>query len=452
MKASICVLDNAIKFPSDDQSGLKFRAGAIATADILIYSLNKEEWQDTNLRNFMENILKDETYIVSAFENHEFFLKYRKKEIFSPDIIVFDWDIPGYTFEDTEQKLYEILTETSAVIAIFTESDKKREISILLEKPNYNKYSHRTFVIDKLSEKSAENLKTRLEERKGHLHLTHGFMLRRNMDIALSQVLSDLGAISYEQFISIFGSQNGEKSSIPENEYLEIILEKFKSVLLDGASNASITVDHESHDETMLRKIYNFRMYQPQSDDVIRKGDIVKKTTDPDKLFLVFSSDCHMNEFWRKNLGHLALIPIYRISNSVLKDRLNRFQKDKLDAYKITSVTNSASIPAISVLPGVFCEEKDGIVEYFDGVLSPKEIESVYIDAPKDKSGRALKNVFVKYSDWENVNAKRIKLVEPFLSGINSYILSQITGWGVPDYSESLQELFAKEIGNIKNK
>ena len=88
-KFSICLLDDKIPLPLD--SGLiDHRALSSLLSD-------SEKWKgDTALFELVKQLNADsDKYILSGFLHCDNFIRYIDEVIFSPDIIVFDWDYPG---------------------------------------------------------------------------------------------------------------------------------------------------------------------------------------------------------------------------------------------------------------------------------------------------------------------------------------------------------------------
>ncbi|MDT8413688.1 MAG: hypothetical protein RQ875_14590, partial [Vicingaceae bacterium] len=73
-----------------------------------------------------------------------------------------------------------------------------------------------------------------------------------------------------------------------------------------------------------LSKIWNYRLYHSPNDKFVRKGDILHKRNS-ETLFLVLTSDCHLQRFWKNNLGYITLIPMHPIENSDITKRIKDY-------------------------------------------------------------------------------------------------------------------------------
>lgn len=157
------------------------------------------------------------------------------------------------------------------------------------------------------------------------------------------------------------------------------------------------------------------------------------------------SSDCHLDKFWQKNIGHIALIPIYQLGDERIINKIKQYNKNNIAQFSISSLINPRGLESITILPGVFFDNTEK--KYVDGLLSPKEVLNVEIplregDEPKQH---------LKYKDETTIIGKeRIRLVEPFLSPVVQFVLKTITNVGVPDFGEELQCDIKKKIQAYK--
>jgi hypothetical protein len=183
-------------------------------------------------------------------------------------------------------------------------------------------------------------------------------------------------------------------------------------------------------------------LHKPQ-DDIVRKGDIVWHKTG-NKYFLIISSDCHLNDFWKKNIGFIVAVPIYKANDPSLSDKLVKLLKKKaLTDYKLSSVVNPQGVN-LTMIPAM--DNKD------DYIVMLKEIETFEIDIP-DNYDKSSKLPFpLRYSQMINFEGQhRFRLNEPFLSALIERILRNIADIGVPDYSESIQNIltdYIKKLGS----
>ena len=479
---SLCILDNEIPLELlEPITNVKINDTKCIDENILNYCLNakdkngnKIEWKDENLRNFIAEILND-GYFVSAFKSHSFFFNHRAETLFSPDIIIFDWDVGGG--EDSVENLKLVLESTYSIVAIFTGTE---ETEIYRQLNNeFKKYELRYFHIKK-EENSAKVLKDKIKS-KIQFSYEKSNDLKIKTEHALSEVLSNLGQITFENFICLFGSLSNNERELANLEFYEIIADKLKSALIDRDSgemieingreltnlelyeiiadelrNALINRDSEEvirvpngegiGDSNVIRSIWHYRLFQKPKDDVVRKGDIIKIESS-NLHYFVLSSDCHMNEFWKKNLGHLSIIPIYPIDNEKMKEKLKKYNGNILKDFSITSISNPRTIESITVLPGVFQKTDDGtgMVSYSDGIVYPKEITNIEIDMPVGTTSKSK----LRYDNTKIIGDNRIRLTEPFLSPLVQYILKCVTDMGAPDYGKELQDIIKVQIKEL---
>lgn len=445
-KLSLCILDDKIPVEKLNSLG-KINDTSCIDDNMLSLCLsrfNDEEWDDIDLRNFVTKIKSDDTFTVSGFKSHTFFFNHREEVLFSPDVIIFDWDTGDGT--DSSDNLLKLLNTTYCLVGIFTSADTEGEVTSKLKNEKFKEFQHRFFLIKKNEENSAQQLKDSIETKKKHFSFQYGNGLKIKTEEALSEVLSDIGKLSYEELISLFGihTKLENKSELYELDFIEIIIDRMKAVLISGGYDKIISVPHTKiNDEQLIRKIWYFRLYQKPNDTFVRKGDIIKLENSNLKYF-VLSSDCHLDKFWQKNLGHLSLVPIYPINHECIKKKIKGYTNiNTIKQFSITSLTNPQMLINITVLPGVFYSEG----EYIDGILSPKEIMNLEIEMPGDKNSKQ----HIKYDGVRIIGKDRIRIIDPFLLPLTQFILKNITDVGVPDFGTELQDSIKKQIREIAN-
>lgn len=152
-KLSLCILDD--KIPVERLTDIQIDDTSYIDGNILKHCLTLQneagepyDWGDKSLRNFVDAIKDDADYSISGFKNHLFFFNHKEDVIFSPDIIVFDWDM-GDGGQDSSTNLLKLLSSTYCLVAIFTGEDAEDGVSELLNKPEFKEYQCRCFLIKK---------------------------------------------------------------------------------------------------------------------------------------------------------------------------------------------------------------------------------------------------------------------------------------------------------------
>jgi hypothetical protein len=442
-KLSLCILDDKIPVEKLKDLGETINDTSYIDENLLSLCLslfNDDEWDDVDLRNFVSEIKTDDTFTISGFKSHTFFFNHKEEILFSPDIIVFDWDTGDGT--DSSDNLLKLLNSTYCLVAVFTGADTEDEVTSELAKEIFKEFQHRLFLVKKNENNSVQQLKDSIESKKKHFSFQYGNELKLKTERALSEVLSSIGKLSYEELISLFGIhiKQDDKSRLYELDFIEIILDRMKAVLISSGYDNIIDVPHTNiNDEQTVRKIWYFRLYQKPNDFFVRKGDIIE-LQDSDLKYLVLSSDCHLDKFWQKNLGHITLIPIYRLNNSVIINKIKNYNKENVKQFSISSLINPRGLENITILPGVFFNNEEN--SYIDGILCPKEILSIEIPIPAGSEPKQ----HLKYDNSRIIGNERIQLVEPFLSPLIHFILKTITDVGVPDFGHELQDDLKKKI------
>lgn len=442
MKYSICFIDDKIpveNFPN------YFDDTKIINESTLKYLIdNIKVWDETAVHNLvLELLAQNDKWHVNSFKNPSFFINHQKDELYSPEIILYDWDYGfGPNSNEAEEYLLKILNNTYAIIHIFTHADENNEISDILSKPAFKTFKERLNLIKKGEEGSIQKVLESAENRyKENFSYKFGKELFLNAHKALNKILVSISQLSFEQFVSSIGNKLPDgRNVITRNNMIEIISEKFKHELHEHNFSEIETPFQLTHssDIELVRKIWAYRLYYKPNDDIVRKGDIIKRISDGN-LFIVISSDCHLNAFWNKNYGYISLIPLHKLeNNNNFNNKFCALKSSKISNFTLTSLTNP-NIQDITILPSIQIEESDEMNDY---LLVPKEICSIYIELPNLTNINDIKNnLQLKYSFWSEIDSKnRLSISEPFKSPLIQFILENITGYGCPDFPYSLQQ------------
>jgi hypothetical protein len=450
-KQSICILDDQI--PVSKFMDIVADDTSLIDKNLFNHYLKSEkEWDDVDLLRFTQSICnKKDEYIISGFTHHEMFFNYIEENIYSPDIIVFDWDM-GDSGTNSETNLLQLLRQTFALIAIFTSADQKGEVTTIIQKNEFQEYKHNLFLIQKDEDNAFQTLVSTIAEKIKHFSFQKGKDIKQKTLNAVDSVLGKISTLSYEQFVSLFGKKilvdGTEKAIISSLEYIEIISEKATSQLIgSGSFFGNIEVNYaKTNDENSIRKAWRLRLFQEPKDDIVRKGDIIRLKDDEESKYLVISSDCHLSEFWKKNHGYLSLIPIFKISSLKVCHKLKTFDSENSRSFSITSVTNPRFLSNITVIPSIFSSKnEDGIEIFEDGILYPKNVLSKEIGLEEGKNPKEP----LIYDNINIIGNDRIRIVEPFLNPIIQFSLKNITDIGVPDFPVELNDMIKEEIRNI---
>jgi len=453
MKHSVCIIDDAIPttgFP-DFIDGTKKLDQAI----LKYLTINENDWSEPTLKSLIEEINNtQDNWSLSAFTNPEFYLRHYDEELFSPDIIFFDWAYGGST-TPSEDFLKQILEKTYAVVNIYTGEDNENEVTNLIESDEFESYKERLKVVKKESDNSIQELFNETRSRlQDNFSFRYGQELKNNALSALDDILIEISKLSIKDFVALFGSKKGNNFTITTNELTSIIAQKFMHELLskhfsNAEEQTSGEVDFE--DEQMVRRIWSYRLYYSPNDNIVRKGDIISKVNgNGNQLFLVLSSDCHLNMFWKKNFGYVALVPLYRLddSNEEVKKKFTAVNAKTLKGFKITSLTNP-SIEGITILPGI----KDENGHCHDYLLNTKEVFTKRRELPKikgiDNHKYGLRLTYNYFNGYKGTN--RIRVSEPFLSPLIQYIMDNVTGYGCPDFPDYLSKKMKEKFDGSRS-
>ncbi|HIC8754445.1 hypothetical protein [Elizabethkingia anophelis] len=449
MRKNICIIDDSL--PVVDYPEFINSAKLIDESALKFLCSQHSEWPEEPLKGLINEIISSHAdWGINAFHTPTFYFNHIEEEIYSPEIIIFDWDYAGES-EATDVHLYRVLSTSYSVVGIFTGADRKDEIEKIINNDPFKKYSDRIHLVEKGEENAIAKIINEVNQKfESHFSYKFGQELKYNSVKSLDEILVSISKLSYDEFICAFGHKSEDgNTDITIKEFVEIISEKFKNHL----SNIKFTeeeikpVDCSGISVDDISKLWSYRMYYSPIDDLVRTGDIITlKDYDKHTKFLVISANCHLRQFWKKNFGNLALVPLYEKSND------NNNVKNKLVLFKslgdynkanATSISNEWTHDALSIVASVPVPNEHSQIEYKDYIIFPKEIITINIPPPieiKDDNLGKIRNLKLNYSDSDMLISKnRININEPFRTPLIQFALNNITGYGAPDYPASLQ-------------
>lgn len=472
-KLSLCILDD--KIPVEQLTDIKIKDTSYIDGNVLRHCLTLQDeagalsdWGDESLRNFVDAIKDDEDYIISGFKNHIFFFNHKEEVIFSPDIVVFDWDM-GDGGQDSLENLRKLLSSTYCLVAIFTGEDAEDGVSEELNKPEFGEYRHRCFLIKKQDVDSANTLKTKIKEREKDFSFEFGNEFRKASLSALNEILVELGKTTSDELNHYFNiedendlkgfisekynclfSLKGNRLNYPKgNKWMESLLhvvrKKFERRLVSLDIASLNKGNPPAINDDILEKLWSYRLYHkyPDSDKKVRKGDIVCKD---ERFYLVINSDCHLPYVWGKNLGFVNVIPLELVNgeNARLEGILSLVPNGKRD-YKQQSFSEKMQ----SFPEGTFCMPFVPVGEgYSTFLFFAKNLTNIQVPKPTLNKDETFKRKHFTYDLFDSY--RRIcTLSEPFLTPIISNILSVIAGHGCPDYSNATKSLLDNKLKQI---
>lgn len=441
-KYSVCIIDDKIpvsKFP-DYMDETK----VLNQNNFQHLLFEKKSWDEIQLLNLVENLFRQSDYTISGFSSHNFFLNHIEENTFSPDVVIFDWDVGEGTSANPKGNLLRILKTKHCLIAIYTAADQTNEVTNIIDGDEFKVYKDRLFLIKKDNDNSVDLLTQAINERLDNFSFNLGKTIKRNTLQAIDNILIGIGKLSFNQFISLFGTTGpNNKKILTQNDFIDILNEKLKYELNNISLESSWEGENTKvEDVNLLRGLWRFRLYHYTKDEIIRKGDILQKGADEDKLFLVLSSDCHLDSFWYKTLGHLALVPLYKIDkdNLALKGKINYRPNNKIARYEVTSLVNPNGFDFLTILPSLVVKNK----EHFDYALIARERFSLDIKLEGTNANNRL-----LVSDTDNYH-KLVSISEPFISALHQFITNNYTGIGLPDFSSELQTSIKENLQGLK--
>ena len=455
MPYSICVVDDQIPLGK----GGFVDAGKRINDNILQILINDQEtkWSENVLKELIEELITDEkNWITSAFMSPEILIKSMEHEYYLPEVVIFDWDY-GKGAASVEENLMQILKTSFSFITIYTASDKKEVVQSIIDE-EFAVFKNRLDLKIKNEKDSATQLIAKIEKlSENNFSFKFSSGLRKLTYKTLEDILIEFGKPDIKDLVWLFGDEDENKNKkLHAKDLSEILVEKLRSELISGNFGSDLpTVDpsyNPNLSNELVKNMWASRLYYIPQDNIVRKGDILrKKGIDNKTLYLVISSDCHLKSFWKKNFGYITLLPLHKIdkTNEELIDTLDLYKsKGKLKNANFTpsSLTNISSFAeGLTIIPFVPSEE----TKFVDYLLFPKEIFSQKIPVPEQQKTNK-RSIPLKYDYFEEYEQdKRITISEPFITPLVEHILYNVSGYGVPDYPSSLQKEISDNFKGI---
>lgn len=423
MKHSICFIDDKIPIST---YGDFFNETDIINGSILKFLLHQEglEWEDPVVKSLCEKLLDEpDIWTISAFTSPAFYSNYTESAVFSPEIVVYDWDYDfGPGSDSSETYLLKILQESYTMIFVFSGSDSIDEIKQIIQGEKFQTFGDRLGVIDKHDANSVNEIFTQIAQKEQkNFSFSYGFEIVRNSNKAINRVLSDISMLSIEDFVASIGEIKNGNSYVSTNEnFIDAIVPRFKSILRTINTLTEISVKKTDEvDMYNLRRTWSYRLYDNVITNKVKQGDIIMNSKN--ECFLVVSSDCHLLKFQKTNFAFLTLIPMFLCGTEMA---LKVMKRNKADVSLSSLTSNKQS--AMTILPCV--PVNDTFVDY---VLMPKGIVSIEIETGQKSTDLLYENL---------IGFKKVtSLSDPFKTPMIHYIFENITGYGCPNYPEALK-------------
>lgn len=481
----ICFIDDSI--PANKVQTIN-ETERLNGANIRMLLENGVVWDEDAVRELASRLAVDPgNWSISAFTNPAFYLNAIQEGTYRPEIIIYDWEYAAGA-EDSATNLIEILESTYAVVWIYSSGDHEALIDAALEETELSRYAgKRLFKLMKDADGSVQNLLTRAQQfYSNNFSYKFGKILRNKSILALDKVLVQLGSHDLDRSLPLILSEGTEETDIKgfltekikhylmedvalysevkngtgfDDESVNELITTMVSSIVEKISThnidlsdvpRNIAIDEDNRDAALA--IWSLRLYYTPSDQVVRKGDIIRG--DDNNYYIIITPDCDLVTFWKNNFGYINLIPLYDFKDRAeyikgLIGLVNGEAKVKTICEKIR-IGSSLTNHKFSDMPQslFICPLINIGGDYHNFIGFPKEIKSVSI-APRALVGAEEPSVRRKhrilYDDFLGFN--RIATIsEPFLSALIQHCINKISGYGVPDYPSALQERLSEEI------
>ena len=449
---TVCYIDDKIPVANFPEY---FEETKLIDQQVLRFLLKNDttDWsEDENVKGVIVSLLDlSADWECYAFTAPQFFINHRNNGYcINPDVILYDWDYNDSPSSNSSEKhLLDLLKSTHSIIIIYTGADKTDEINDILHKDEFKPYKDRLTLNEKgkpLNDKNnaEKSVNEVIEEAKKRFESNFSYKYAKellyNSNKSLNEVLSEISALSVEEFINSFGHKENNNFIVESEEFAGIIFDKYKQKLIENLpALESPSTEKKDLSSDIIKKIWSYRLYYNSQSNQIKQGDIIKYN---DNLFLAFSSDCHMERFWCKNYGFLAVIPLYKIGkNEKCKDLFGELTKS--NNFKPTSLTNTQGLENIAVLPAIPINDN-----FFDYILFPKGIKTIEIPLPTvngKNTNDIRKDKSLEYSDVDNLD-KVVSISENFKNQLIQFVQDNITGYGCPDFPKILSDYLGNKF------
>ncbi len=436
MKHIICLIDDKIPVSYFSQY---FNDTDIINESVLNFLIQNESavWEDSIVKMLCATLMEQrEQWVVNAFTSPHFYWNYIENAVYSPEIIIYDWDYnAGALADDSERYLLEILSNSHAMVFVFSAQDNIAEITEIVSKTEFLKFSDRLSVIDKNEGGSIEKVFSQIKTKEeNNFSFRYGREIIYKSNRAINKILSDISQLSIEDFIASVDSKLvGDKYIANNDAFIDVILPRYNNILRNYRPIQEISVKKTKEAElASIRDIWSYRIYDRTPGEYVQMGDVIKNEGS-DEYYLVISSDCHMRDHWKKNFGYVTLVPLYEIGKERTKQLLNI--SGKFVDYSFHSMTSNNKSP-MTILPCMPVQQ-----DLLDFVVIPKGVCSVPV-AKKDSSSLLYED-FIGYT-------RVVSLSDPFKSPLIQFVCNNISGYGCPNFHNLLKENLDNHIKEMK--
>lgn len=435
MKHSVCFIDDKIPVNQffDDTD--------VVTGMVIDFLLKNPDtkWYDIVVKKLCEKLRSEsDKWAFSAFTSPAFYENFIKDNVYSPEIVIYDWDYNfGAGSDGSEEYLLSILEKSSTMIFVFSEDDNVEAINQIVQKDKFTVYGDRLSVINKGEKESVEKIFSQIEKKEANnFSFRYGHDIVFNSNAIINKILSDISKLSIEEYVSSIGSFDGNKYISTNKDFVDAIMPRYKNLLRNLFPMQEFSIKKTSEPKLEdVRRVWSYRLYDKTQEDYVNMGDLIKDSEN--HFYVVASSDCHMLEFWKKNFGYIALVPIYQVNSEEVKESINYLGKK--NTVNITSLTNNKQ-SSLTILP---CVPMNGD-ELADFVLIPKSLISIKVNKPEGQISS------LKYKDFVGFE-KVTSISDPFKSPLIQFVFDNISGYGCPDFPDVLKADINKTIKQIQS-
>lgn len=337
---NIWLIDDSIPIVFLGEDGLHISDNALPIrSDFLRMLVNgsDENWSEPNVKELVEEILRDEEIIPTGFLHPTACLKYLKLGGVPPDLVIFDWEYTSGADQEHEVWLREILESGFTFIQIYTHKSPdeiEEQIKSIQEEftPQLLGVSSKTIqpndlittikgtidgtlageIISQIKKVTSEAIGRALRE---FAQIDKQILTNSENDVGKSQELlahlleREIGVSGEDTDDSILGAVAlsgacvlGE--TIRDSQGIRNCI----TAIIEAAPSVQST-----DNQNFYRQFQSYQIYTKHKTDRVIRGDIVQ--FDDETVGLIITPPCNLARFAKKTRNTLTYIPMYECNS-----------------------------------------------------------------------------------------------------------------------------------------
>lgn len=356
----------------------------------------------------------------------------RRGEI-PPDVVIFDWEGPGFTPEVNSEALGELLRRTATYVQVYTHLPEEAVEAGLHELRQ--RYGARILRTQTKTAVGAAQLKEIVRtEWAGTIAGEVADDVRMRARAAVEYTLAEISTMPQAGIAAVVQGR--------EENLLNLLLAKVRDHLGAEASDiltgiTEMAVTRESSDA--LRRLVSAWYYYFPPDHRVRRGDLIETAEGDGTLRFVVTPSCDLAQFRKKTAGRLTVLTAVPLDGAGMATLHGARMLPTSVGHSITAPVRDVS-DGLVPLPDV--PMVNGSREQLeDFMLVCHSWESIIIPAGEGSDPKAP----LRYADGLGLR-RRCTLAEPFASAAVAKVSSVIFSPGVPNIPEAERDRLKQKL------